>query len=154
MISRPSTGQLLQTVRDELLESVAPAVNDKSLSVTIEMMGEVLLACANACDHEVGWMRTEIDGIIEAASGYATAHPDIIELRRALDAYQARPPAVGIDELRGDYECASEVLSCFVEVALRDSDPDARATADRLMSERLAHETEIIGGSFRAVGRT
>jgi hypothetical protein len=155
MITRPSTAQLIRTVRRELLDTVVPGVSDEKLRVSIEMMAQVLLTAANRSEFELAWMREEAAAIERTAEVVLDAHPGAGAAAAALDAYRRqRRDSYRYDDVQADYDRAGEVLSSLAETVLRAGDSPVRQVVEDLMAQRLDHEVEIMGGEFRAVGRT
>ena len=120
MITTPSPAHLVRTVRLGLEAHVAPAVADPAVAAALAQAGLVLRYVEAVIDHEVEWIRDEVDDI------HATARAIIAEgtdttgkiqgvLQDSLDksAEGADPPTA-----RAAYQRASEVLSVCLEAAI------------------------------------
>jgi hypothetical protein len=155
MISRPTTTQLLEVVRKELAEKVAPAVTDPQVATSLHMVDHILRTLAVRAEHELGWMAEEmaaIDTVGErvAASGL----PGAAAVAEALAEFRAqRAGGLHGAEITDDYNRATEVLSRAVEATFADGG-ELRAAVTALLDQRLAHETDVIGEDFALVGRS
>ena len=155
MITRPTTAQLLEVVRRELAEGVRPAVTDPQVLTNLQMIDHILGALAVRADHELGWMAEEmeaIDAVGErvAAAGLARS----AAVAEALGEFRSnRTTGLGVAEVTGDYNRASEVLSRCIEATFTGA-AELRAEVQALLEARLAHETEVIGEDFQLVGRS
>jgi hypothetical protein len=152
MISKPSIGQMLRTVRRELLETVAPQVNDESVEITIGMIGTILHVAAERADGELSWMCAETEEIERVASEAIASGADDAALVVAHQRYLSdRCAADTPRDAQGDYDRASEMLSCLLEAGLRSNDSELVTQARGLLERRLQRELEIIGDSFYGV---
>jgi hypothetical protein len=153
MITRPSTAQLLEVVRLELAERVAPAVKDLQLTTSLRMIDHILCALAVRADHELGWMVEEMEAIRVigervAASGLAGAG----QVADALSAFgSGRSASLHTAEVVEDYNRATEILSRAVE-ATSAHPGELREQVLSLLHARLDHEVDVIG-DFQLVGR-
>ena len=155
MITRPTTTQLLEVVRKELTEKVAPAVTDPQLATSLHMIDHILSTLAVRADHELGWMAEEMAAIESVGERVAaSALPGAAAVGEALAEFRSQRAgglhAAGVTE---DYNRASEVLSRSVEATFADDGP-LRAEVSALLDQRLAHETDVIGEDFQLVGRS
>ena len=154
MITRPTTAQLLEVVRRELTERVAPAVTDPQAVTSLQMIDHILQTLAVRADHEIGWMVEEMAAIEAVGQQVAESElPGAPAVGDALTAFRSsRSSAGSTAEITESYNAATEVFSRCVEAtfagggALRDA-----VTA--LLDQRLAHETDVIGPDFQLVGR-
>ena len=65
MLSRPTTEQIILDCREELLNTIAPAVPEGPVLVAIHMMENVLRNCATRAAHEIAWMREECAAMLK-----------------------------------------------------------------------------------------
>jgi hypothetical protein len=155
MITRPTTTQLLEVVRRELTEKVAPAVTDPQVATSLHMIDHILHTLAVRADHELGWMGEEM-AAIESVGERVAASPlrGAASVGEALAEFRSRR-AGGLHaaEVTEDYNRATEVLSRSVEATFADDGP-LRAEVSALLDQRLAHETDVIGEGFQLVGRS
>jgi hypothetical protein len=153
MITRPSTAQLVEVVRRELAERVAPAVSDPQLTTSLQMIDHILSALAVRADHELGWIAEEMEAIQAvgervAASGLPGAAP----VADALTAFRtARSASLHAADVVEDYNRATEILSRAVE-ATSAHPGELRQRVLGLLEGRLDHEVDVIG-DFQLVGR-
>ena len=158
MISRPSTSQLVEVIRNELSTRIAAQTTDPELTVALQMMDHVLVTIARRADHEIAWMHEEMDAIEAAAADLVTAESGAAEpgtgsVAEALEEYRARRTgSLHLADVTDDYNRASEVLSRAVEFVLTSDGPHKERIIG-LLSARLAHEVEVIGPDFTLVGR-
>lgn len=155
MISRPTTTQLLEVVRRELEEKVAPAVTDPQVATSLHMIDHILRTLAVRAEHELGWMAEEmmaIDAVGERVAG--SGLPGAAAVGEALQQFRAqRATGLHAAEVTDDYNRATEVLSRAVEATFTDGG-ELRAAVTVLLDQRLAHETDVIGEDFQLVGRS
>jgi hypothetical protein len=155
MITRPTTTQLLEVVRKELTEKVAPAVSDPQVATSLHMIDHILGTLAVRADHELGWMAEEMAAIESVGERVAaSALPGAAAVGEALAEFRSqRAGGLHAAEVTEDYNRASEVLSRSVEATFADESP-LRAEVSALLDQRLAHETDVIGEDFQLVGRS
>lgn len=155
MITAPTTAQLLDVVRRELAEKVAPAVTDPQATISLHMIDHILRTLAVRADHELGWMGEEMAAIESVATRVAASDlPGAESVGQALQEFRANvSPALHAADVAADYNRASEVLSRAVEATFADAGP-LRAAVNALLDQRLAHETDVIGEDFQLVGRS
>jgi hypothetical protein len=154
MISRPTTAQLIEVVRRELAERVAPAVTDPQVTTSLQMVDHILATLAVRAEHEAGWMAEEMASIEAVGQRVADSGlPGAPAVADALRAFRARRGAGRSNaEITDDYNAATEVLSRCVEATFA-AGGDLRDAVAGLLDQRLAHETDVIGADFRLVGR-
>lgn len=155
MITAPTTAQLLNVVRQELAEKVAPAVTDPQVATSLHMIDHILRTLAVRAEHELGWMGEEMSAIENVASRVAASDlPGAASVAQALEEFRANvSPGLHAADVAADYNRASEVLSRTVEATRADTG-DLRAAVNVLLDQRLAHETAVIGEDFQLVGRS
>ena len=73
MLARPTTDQIILDCRNELLNTISPAVEAPQAKIAIQMMENVLRNSATRALHEIGWMQEEIDAMIAFAGTVAAA---------------------------------------------------------------------------------
>ena len=155
MISRPTTTQLLEVVRRELGEKVAPAVTDPQVATSLHMIDHILRTLAVRAEHELGWMAEEMAAIDEVGERVASSGlPGAAAVGEALSAFRSqRAAGLHAAEITDDYNRATEVLSRAVEATFTEGG-ELRAAVTALLDQRLAHETDVIGEDFQLVGRS
>jgi hypothetical protein len=155
MITRPTTAQLLEVVRRELAERVAPAVADRQVATSLQMVDHILSALAVRADHELGWMAEEMTAVEAVGERVAASGlPGAQSVAEALSVFRAgRPTGLHAAAVVEDYNRASEVLSRAVEATF-GQEGELREAVVALLDQRLAHEIEVIGPDFQLVGRT
>ena len=155
MITRPSTTQLIDVVRRELAEKVAPAVTDPQVATSLHMIDHILRTLAVRADHELGWMAQEMAAIEAVGERVAASGlPGAAGVGEALSAFRSqRTTGLHAADITEDYNRATEVLSRAVEATFADGG-EMRAAVHELLDLRLAHETAVIGEDFTLVGRS
>jgi hypothetical protein len=154
MISNPTTKQLIDAICVELADKVAPAINDATVRIQLDMAISVLQTTAMRCANELAWMQEERDAIEATAGQLVETLPGSTELTTALSAYvDGKTGSMYLDDAQADYARASEVLSCAIEAAYESGDPDHIAAVGRLVDQRHANQ-QAVTGQFMAVGRT
>jgi hypothetical protein len=155
MITRPTTGQLVEVVRRELAERVAPAVSDQQVATSLQMVDHILSTLAVRAEHELGWMAEEMVAIEVVAQRVADSGlPGAGAVSDALAAFLTnRATGLHAAQIIDDYNRASEVLSRAVEATFGNEGDLGRSVAG-LLDQRLAHETDVIGLDFQLVGRS
>ena len=152
MITRPTSAQLIDEVRRELAENIAPQVTDPQAQGSMQMVDHILSTLAIRAEHELGWMLDEIDDIERVASQVVDELPDASAVRAALDALRTTDSGPrSLSDVTERYALASEALSCAVEATLAAAGP-LRDEVSALLDRRLEHETAIIG-EFQLVAR-
>jgi hypothetical protein len=146
VISRPTTEQVLLDCCRVLEDDVLPAVVDETMQVRLVMLGKVLRNAAVRAAHEVAWMREET-AAVEAYARAVAATTGADGLRTALEALAAGPlDSLHLSDVVEVYVRASDVLSTALEVALADGRDDLVREGESLLSARLAHENDVVGG--------
>ncbi len=119
MIPRPSTAQLLQQCRRDLVDVVIPQVADETTAVTLEQIQMVLDVCAHRADNEIHDLVAETAEMEAFVGAALDDHPDGLPRTRAsFDAALAqrpdglRTPAIGAfhDLVAGAFSDAIEEL--------------------------------------------
>jgi hypothetical protein len=152
MITRPTSAQLIDQVRRELAEDVAPKVADPQTLGSLQMIDHILRTLSVRAEHEIEWMLDEIDDIERVAGRVADELPDAGAVGEALDAL--RTSAYGsrsTNDVTERYALASEALSRAVEATVATPGP-LRDEVSTLLDRRLQHETDVIG-EFQLVAR-
>lgn len=153
MITQPAIPRLLEAIRDELTNTIKPALSDPTMRVNVDMMTAVLNALVVRTEHEIAWMRAEADTIEAAADRLLPTLADSAAADAALAAYRSlRNESLVLSEVQGDYDRATEVLSCLTGAAYASGNADAIAQVEALFAHRLGTENNAIG-EFLAVGR-
>jgi len=152
MITKPTSAQLLEEVRQTLASTVAPAVDDPQVQASLQMIDHILSALAVRAENEIAWMMEEIDDVQRVVDRVAESVADSASLREALDALQtAYDPGLALSSVTSRYALASEALSRAVEATMSTAGP-LRDEVSALLDGRLAHETDVIG-EFQLVAR-
>ena len=152
MITQPTTARLIEVVRQELRDRVAPAVGDPQTEASLQMIDHILSALAVRAENEIAWMMEEIDDVQRVVGRVAESVADSASLREALDALQtASDPGLALNSVTSRYALASEALSRAVEATMSTAGP-LRDEVSALLDRRLAHETDVIG-EFQLVAR-
>jgi len=152
VISRPTTEQVLLDCCRVLEDDVLPGVADETMQVRLVMLGKVLRNAAVRAAHEVAWMREETARIEEYAGGVA-ASTGSEPLRAALDDLAAGPhDSLHLADVVEVYGRASEALSVALEAALAAERDDLVREGESLLSARLQHENDVVGG-WNSAGR-
>jgi hypothetical protein len=136
VIADPDVAQLLDAVRDDLAERVAPAVDDPIARRALDMAILVLGSAAVRSRNEVAWMLEEAEAI-EALARELGEEP---------------PAAAACGGLHDRYARASELLARTTEAAYAARDAAAIEAVMDLFEQRRRHQDAITGG-FAAVGR-
>jgi hypothetical protein len=146
VISRPTTEQVLLDCCRVLEDDVLPAVADETMQVRLVMLGKVLRNAAVRAAHEVAWMREETAAVEAYARAVAATTGDD-GLRTALEALAEGPRgSLHLTDVVEVYVRASDVLSVALEVALAAGRDDLVREGESLLSTRLAHEEDVVGG--------
>jgi hypothetical protein len=152
VISRPTTEQVLLDCCRVLEHDVLPGLSDETMQVRVVMLGKVLRNAAVRAAHEVAWMREETAQIEAYARGVAAATGSD-GLRAAVDELGTGPHgSLHLADVVEVYVRASEALSLTLEVALAAERNDLVREGEALLSARLAHENDVVGG-WDAAGR-
>ena len=154
MITRPTTAQLIEVVRRELAERVAPAVTDPQVTTRLQMVDHILRTLAVRAEQEAGWMAEEMAAIEAVGEQVADSGlPGALTVAEALAAFRAgRGAGRSTAEVTDDYNAATEVLSRCLEATFA-ARGDLRDAVIGLLDQRLGHETDVIGPDFQLVGR-
>jgi len=152
MITKPTSAQLLEEVRQTLASTVAPAVDDPQVQGSLQMVDHILSALAVRAENEIAWMVEEIDDVQRVVGRVAESVADSASVREALDALQAdRDTGLALSNVTARYALASEALSRAVEATMSSAGL-LRDEISALLDRRLAHETDVIG-EFQLVAR-
>jgi hypothetical protein len=146
VISRPTTEQVLLDCCRVLEDDVLPGVADETMQVRLVMLGKVLRNAAVRAAHEVAWMREETAAVEAYARAVAATTGDD-GLRTALEALAEGPRgSLHLTDVVEVYVRASDVLSVALEVALAAGRDDLVREGESLLTTRLAHEEDVVGG--------
>ena len=152
MITRPTSAQLIDEVRRELAENVAPQVTDPQAQGSLQMVDHILRTLAVRAEHEIEWMLDEIDDISVVAGEVASSPDAPPSLREALDALQTTAcGSRSLSDVTERYALASEALSRALEATVASPGP-LRDAVNALLDRRLEHESDVIG-EFQLVAR-
>jgi hypothetical protein len=146
MLARPTTDQIILDCRNELLNTIDPAIEAPQAKIAIQMMENVLRNCATRALHEIGWMQEEIDAMIAFADTVAAAPCSTPAVAAAVSAYaEGRLPSLHLAEITANYDLASQCLSVALEAAMAAGDDALHSAGRAILDVRLAHENEIMG---------
>jgi hypothetical protein len=152
VITKPTTARLIEVVRQELSEQIAPALTDTQLQTSLQMIDHILSTLAVRASHEIAWMVEETERLCLLGRSILAAHPEASEVASALaEAETADRESLHYDDVARRYSLASEILSCAYEQTPDDS--PLRPEIEDALNHRLGHEIDIIG-EFELVGRT
>lgn len=144
MIPRPTTAQLIQQCRREIMDNVLPTVTDETLAVALEQVQMVLDTCALRAESEIADMTTEISEMLEYAQRVVDAHPDAAT--RTADALGrvTRHPSASLraSDVGAAHDLASEAFSCAIEDAM-DAGDDALVDRGVQWMASVRHEREL-----------
>lgn len=146
MITSPTIAQILQGVVHEMSTSLKDGLEDPIKLGQIDTICGVLSACAVRADHEVDWINTEVEAIMEVGLEFVRLGKATGKLDDALKEFN--PSASPSDR----YDAASNVLSLMSDIG-SDAGSELSDKVWSLMQQRLAHEGYIIGGGFESAGR-
>jgi hypothetical protein len=154
MLSRPTTEQLILDCRNELLNTIDPAVSAEPVKIAIQMLENVLRNCATRAAHEIAWMHEEIDAMVTFAQKVASGASSTSGLAEALAAYESgRSTSLHLDDVCATYDLAGNCLSAALEAVMAAGDDAGHLEARALLEVRLGHETQIMG-EWSFVGRS
>jgi hypothetical protein len=153
MIARPSSRQLLETVRTELRTTIKHAVTDADALARLDMIDSILGSVIMRSDDEVAWLREEIAAIERAGDAVLADGADGTgQVAAALAVLRAnRATSYRLPDLHAEYNLAGEVLSRAVEAGSR-AGGQLRRTVEEVLEERLRREV-LIRGEFSLAGR-
>lgn len=153
MLSRPTTEQLILDCRNELLNTIDPAVAAEPVKIAIQMLENVLRNCATRAAHEIAWMRDETEQMIAFAHRVADSACATPAIAGALDAFRAgRSDSIHLDDVTHTYSLAGHCFSAAIDAVMAAGDDDLHLAAREVLTTRLEHETQIMG-EWSFVGR-
>ncbi len=153
MMTLPSASQLLSVVRAEIAATLTGISDDPQVVNCLGMVDSMLESIAVRCEHEIGWMITEIDEALAFAADLVAAGSDTDgRLAAGIDAVRGSARTdFSTAAVREEYHRASALLADCVEIALAVGG-ELRTRADAVLSSRLDHEAQI-RGALALVGR-
>jgi hypothetical protein len=152
VITQPSASRIIEVVRQELSDHVAPAIADPAVSASIQMIQQILDTLAVRVEHEIAWLVEESAAVEALAERITAAVPGTARTGAALAELRAHPSgSLHLSDVTARYSVASDALSCALEEVPIDA--ELRAEVEAQLDVRLAHEVEVIG-DFQLVGRT
>lgn len=153
MISTPSCAQIVQSVRDELNDTITPALSDPGLLATLGMIDALLQTVVGRLDHELAWMREEIAAIEQLAATLIDdgADRDGTVAGALAHLLEARTDSDHLPDVQAQYSLATEVLSCCIDIAV-PLGGEVRTQTEAVLQARLDREVRI-RGDFSLVGR-
>jgi hypothetical protein len=145
VITHPSTSELIEQVRQQLSQGVAPAIDNEQLLGLLGMIDALLQRASVRAEFEIEWMREEISAIEQLGAGPGACNGRIAEAMAALRAGQHGSNEASA--VTAEYRLAGEVLSRGLE-----SGGEVAAASQVILDQRLAREAEILG-DFALVAR-
>ncbi|TAK68969.1 MAG: hypothetical protein EPO13_09440 [Actinomycetota bacterium] len=152
MIVDPAPEELIRAVVRDLRGEVKAAVADSPVSATVDVMVSILDVVANQLEHRQRMMSEEVLAIRMVVDQVAQQYPEFAVGAPTASAAQPLSPAEHT-ALTDDYARLSDVLARLGELQWTMPDGPIRQAIAALFAQRLAHETTILGGQFRAAGR-
>lgn len=153
MIAKPTSAQLLQTIKTELNEKIAPALTDPTHVVAIGMIGAIIDQLSMRSESEIAYIHEEVAAIELAAANYVKANPREFAVGDALKVLrQRKTQSLHLSHLLPSYDAASDLLSAMADAAYASGDKAQIRKVEELIELRLRNENAILG-SFIAVGR-
>jgi hypothetical protein len=153
MIAQPTTERLIEVVRQELRDNIAPRMaDDGPTTAALQMVDQVLETLARRAAHEIAWMTEEIAELTAIGERAAALLPPGSRTTEAVAALGAADPtSLHLDDVAARYSLASEILACATEEVPAGS--ELRAAVEAALDTRLLREQDIIG-EFQLVGRS
>ena len=152
MMTLPSSSQLISVVRAELRETLGAISSDPRVVNCLDMADSMLATVAIRCDHEIGWMISEIEAITEAAERLVANGNDDGRVRAGLDRLRdTTPVSFDMEAVRSHYQQASAVLADCAELALV-AGGESQRRVDEVLATRIEHERQM-RGTLGLVGR-
>ncbi|MGH9271705.1 MAG: hypothetical protein ACRDZ2_10580 [Ilumatobacteraceae bacterium] len=156
MLSRPTTEQLLLDCRDELLNTIDPAVADGPAKIAVQMMENVLRNCAARAAHEVAWMHEEGAAMIAFATRVQASPLSTPEVDTTIAAHAAgASDSRHVDEACATYDLAGRAFGAALEAVMAgegDLADQLHREGRAVLDVRLANERQIMG-EWAFVGR-
>jgi hypothetical protein len=153
MITRPTTPQIIEDCRRELLEVIRPELTSETALVSVEMLDAVLRNCATRASGEIAWMTAESAAMVNYARDVASALDEDESLVAALETFDSDSGSdLDLETVTVAYALAGEAFSCALEAAISAGDEALSARAAGLLRKRVERETEIMG-EYAMVGR-
>jgi hypothetical protein len=152
MMTLPSSSQLIAVVRADIAETLSGISEDPQVVNCLTMVDSMLASIAIRCEHEIGWMITEIDEIVDLGEEMVTDGRDDGRIAAGLAGLGDHPlTSFDTATIRARYHQASAVLADCVELALT-AGGQIRSRVEQVLAIRLDHESEI-RGALALVGR-
>lgn len=146
MMTTPSVAQLITAVRVQLSDQVAPAVADAGLQKVLGMVDHILQTVAVRAEHEIDWMVTHTDAVVEVARRFvSTAGDDGAAVSAALAKYDGEHgDSLTTSVVTANFALAAEVLSALLEATVADDGPVAARARDLLRAD-VQRGVDIVG---------
>jgi hypothetical protein len=152
MMTLPSSSHLIAVVRAEITETLSGISEDTKVLNCLAMVDSMLASIAIRCEHEIGWMISETNEIVDLAEAMIADGRDDGRIAAGLAQLHDRPLAsFDTATIRGRYHQASAVLADCAELALAAGE-QIRSRVEQALATRLDHEREI-RGALAFVGR-
>jgi hypothetical protein len=152
MMTLPSSSHLISVVRAEITETLSGISEDTKVLNCLAMVDSMLASIATRCEHEIGWMISETNEIVDFAEAMIADGHDDGRIAAGLARLHDRPLAsFDTATIRAHYQQASAVLADCAELALA-AGGQIRSRVEQALATRLDHEREI-RGALAFVGR-
>lgn len=146
MMTTPTVAQLITAVRLQLSDEVTPALADPGLQKVLGMIDHILQTVAVRAEHEIEWMVTHTDAVVEVARRFVSDSGD--------DGAAVSAPLTKYDQEHGDsltasvvtanFALAAEVLSALLEATVDDDGPVGVQARDLLRVD-VQRGVDIVG---------
>ncbi|TAM70247.1 hypothetical protein [Mycobacterium sp.] len=148
----PTSSQLISVIRAEIEETISGISEDPRIVNCLSMVDSMLATIAIRCDHEIGWMISEIDDIADLADRLVVDGVDDGRASSGLAALRdAELEDFNTATVRAQYHRASSLLADCAELAMV-AGGDSRHRLDAVVARRVDHERQV-RGTLELVGR-
>lgn len=144
MQSQPTTEQILNDLAREVAENIIPSVSEPTLQVNLEMMEQLLRACAIRSAHEIAWMQEEAIQIETLADKMLEKkeHPTISQ---ALEKYRfEKSNNLDLHDQVENYHLAGQLFEAIIVVVADLDNSKLTDSVSALIRLRVEHEGELI----------
>jgi hypothetical protein len=151
MITQPSTSRLIEVIRGQLADVVAPNVTDPAAAGALHMIDRVLQTLEVRAENEIAWMIEAIGEIQLVATEVVPGLPDPAGASAALARLEPGD-SLKLSDVSADFDRAGRLLSELLEATV-GLDGAARERVLGLLDRRLERELAVQGADFALVGR-
>jgi len=145
MMSRPTTAQLVDAIRENLSAAILPAIDDPGQQKLLAMIDHLLQTVAVRAEHEIDWMVTHNRAVVALAQDVVEAgsapEPVIAALARYRENHST---SLAAREVTANYALAAEVLAAMLEASISDAGEFGGA-ARELLQRDVEHGVQIVG---------